>query len=280
VWDKLKKRKEWLSELVLLIIAERLFDYALVLGNNVLATRQLSLDSKTILGIFGILAITGAIILGWSLLKRIFYWLRRANEAMKVTQKQDMLPKEEMKQKVEYFNSRQELIEKYPFKSLLSQAKSRIVFLGGSLESVVDIKRHLEKLLKSGIIIELLMQDPEWVKTANIDKGMSSGELSKGIERTLSVIDDILANLGSPEKNNCKIKMYKLHATHSGIVIDPDSSDAKAVIEFYPHDTDAMSKPSIIIDKNKNKEYFERWWNSFKYVLDSKNDNTSPITPE
>ncbi len=178
---------------------------------------------------------------------------------------------------IEYFNSRKERDEKYPLVDLLSQAKFRIVLLGGSLETVVSQHvRLVEKLLKGEVEMEFLIQDPEWVKSVEIDKGTSSGNLSDGINRTLDLLREIRHKVRVPENVNCTIKMYKFHATHSGIVIDPDSSEARAIIEFYPYDTDAELKPSIVINRRENEAVFSKWWRSFKYVLDNSEEYTTP----
>jgi len=178
---------------------------------------------------------------------------------------------------MEYFNSRKERAEKYPLADLLSQARFRIVLLGGSLETVVlQHVRLLEKILKGGVVMEFLIQDPEWVKSVEIDKGTSSGNLSDGISRTLGVLREIRRKLGILENENCIIKMYRFHATNSGIVIDPDSSEARAIIEFYPYDADAELKPSIVINRKENEAVFNKWWRSFEYVLDNAEEYITP----
>ena len=72
---------------------------------------------------------------------------------------------------IEFFNSREELRKKYPLENLLSQAKHRIVILGGSLEYIAIQNRNtIRNILERGINIEFLLQNPDWVSSARLSE--------------------------------------------------------------------------------------------------------------
>jgi RNase P subunit RPR2 len=168
---------------------------------------------------------------------------------------------------IEFFNSREEMRRKYPLNDFLSQTKTRLVILGGSLEGIaLPAKNTIEGILEQNRHIEFLLLDPVWTSSAQLSEAIAFGNLEDGINRSLKILCGIQRELGASKKNRCEIRTYQFHPTHSGIVIDPDSPEAVMLVEPYPYYMDANSKPVIVIHKEGNGVLFEKWWHSFDYV--------------
>jgi hypothetical protein len=172
---------------------------------------------------------------------------------------------------IEFFSSREELRKKHPLASFLSQANHRIVLLGGSLETIVVQNRNtIKKTLEKGILIEFLVQNPDWITSVGLDKATVttlSISYKDGIKRSLGTLCSIMSELGASNKNKCAIKTYQIHATHSGIAIDPEHPEGKILVELYPYGTQSESRPSFLVHRKENEALFETWWQSFGCVL-------------
>jgi hypothetical protein len=186
---------------------------------------------------------------------------------------------------LEFFNSREELRKRYPLADFLSQANHRIVILGGSLEftSVQRINTIKKTLENKNILIEFLFQNPKWVQSVGLNKATIttlSPTYKEGIVRSLGTLCNMMNELSASKRNKCVIKTYESHATHSGIAIDPDHPEGKIQVEFYPYGTEAESRPSIVIHREKNETAFATWYKSFEEVLDTAKEYECPKEAE
>lgn len=178
---------------------------------------------------------------------------------------------------IEFFTSREELRKKYPLKNFLSQANHRIVILGGSLEyTAIQNRNTIRKILEQGIHIEFLLQNPDWVSSAKLSEEIAFPSLKEGIARVLGTLCNMKNELDASKRSGCLIKTYKIHVTHSGIAIDPDSPESKVLVELCPYDTQAESRPSFLIHGKENEALFRTWWHSFESVLGKAKEYTCP----
>jgi len=182
---------------------------------------------------------------------------------------------------IEFFTSREELRKKYPLKDFLMQAKNRIVILGGSLEYViVQNRKTIWEILDKRIPIEFILQNPSWVSSTKLNKEIAFTPLEGGIARSLGVLCSIKNELDTSKKSGCVIKTYEIHATYSGMIIDPDSSESKVLVELCPYDTQAESRPIVVIHRKENEALFKTWWHSCESVSDKAKEYTCPKTVE
>jgi hypothetical protein len=225
---------------------------------------EISVDPLKI--IFLALIVLAAVIL---LYRVISFWRSRKKPAIEFGEKHI--------EGIEFFTSREELRKKYPLKDFLSQAKQRIVILGGSLESiVVQNRKTIWEILDQRILIEFILQNPSWVSSTKLSKEIAFTPLEGGIARSLGVLCSIKNELDASKKSGCVIKTYEVHATYSGIIIDPDSPESKVLVELYPYDTQAESRPIVVIHRKENEALFKTWWHSCESVSGKAKEYTCP----
>jgi len=164
-----------------------------------------------------------------------------------------MLPRREMP-----------LLDKY-----LSQAKSEVIFLGPALDTVTrQHKDAIERLLKQGVHITFLVLNPSFPLLSEVEGVFGVPNLVDAIIASLGILHRIKVELSDAERSRLEIRMYTLMPLHSLVCLDPRTSDATIIAEHYLYNTEPQSRPCHVVTKKKQAELFEKYWNSYLFILE------------
>lgn len=153
--------------------------------------------------------------------------------------------------------------------TLLSHVSNEIIIFGMSLEFLaIQNRQDIRHTLERGVHMKFLLPNPNSKSLIQLEEVSSFPKLKDRVTTTLATLCKIKNELPDSEKNKCEIRIHEVLPIHSVIVSDPNTPNAIIMIEFYLYNTDAKSRPSIIVSKREQETLFNRYWDSLRFVLD------------
>jgi len=160
-----------------------------------------------------------------------------------------------------------------PLATFLSEARSRICFLGLSLDNLSSENMgEVRGMLKRGVHITFLVLSPSSPLITEVERAVGASNLVDTLNASLGILHRIRNELSDPERDRLEVRTYDLMPLNSMVCLDPNSGDAAIQVEYFLHGTDPQSRPCHIITKKEQAELFSKHWDSYLFILERSKD--------
>ncbi|HEX2620234.1 MAG TPA: hypothetical protein VHL11_08810 [Phototrophicaceae bacterium] len=144
--------------------------------------------------------------------------------------------------------------------------------------SAVNVMRNIDDLkrevLDRGGKIRVLMQDPKEESSVNILYRQldQMHDLRRDIETTLSIVQRVS---GRETRGTVEHRFVPYSPGFSLLIVDPDSKNARLVVEFYGYQNELITeRMHIEIHRDQSHYWFEYWEKQFRIMWDSARSET------
>ncbi|MGD0424688.1 MAG: hypothetical protein ABSA92_14715 [Candidatus Bathyarchaeia archaeon] len=156
-----------------------------------------------------------------------------------------------------------ELVAKYPWGTLLAQAKQEIVVLGLTCESVSRHTDLLKQLLQANKDLRItcalvendiladLQKEKQW-------KGLA--EAAKSSEQRLEAVKD---QMSKGEQIRFEVRFYDDCPPFNMVALDPYADNAYMQIGYYPTGIDQNYRITNVFHKKSRTILFQKYWNEY-----------------
>ena len=157
-----------------------------------------------------------------------------------------------------------ELVVKYPWVSLLPQAKQEIVALAVACESISHRSDLLRELLEANedLSITCVLVDGRTARKA--EKDMEWTGLTKSVEASIERLKAAKERMTEKERKRFGIEVYETPPPFNMVVLDHQSENAYMQVGYYLIGIDQNYRITNVFRKKGREKLFRKYWDEYQ----------------